>query len=996
MAILSVNLDRSKFSQETDIPIRVAALGKETDLSIFIRYMYYRSSESRSSSDPKLAIGQDYLEWNYDSAQDAFNFVVCDGVGQSFLGYIASRFLGQRLMDWLKQQGVALIKYYKKNGERGLDEKVAAEIRRWSDDANKEVQDAEISISLPEMVQMALSEIKAQHGSEAVFVGGHLSLYENKPYLIIIWLGDVRFRLFRADDEIQTATWTNAERWSSKHVFKGRSMPHVQVYDLAKEHISRIMAHSDGLSTIENEIPSLTSAELQYKAHQLLVSPSSDDISFIDIALQPTAPELKEIFEKLPSVIPKPSLKITKNRIHSSEIELSWDKIESAKQYILWEKSERLPWREIARATELLSYRVTDREPGLYTYKLRVLHNGGNESEGPEESAKIAGFNNKSEKVGSPKPNESLSTLAVTVVPFANMITPPEEQVKIVRLDNKLEMNDQSKELSNTPSVPLVPVINMSAQMEIGKISEDIKVQTSISPVISVIKNMQDAEKLNLQQPQWAGIPSLDPDKKEVFLKWKPVIDADEYSLEIVGDKLSRKVISGITETFHRWQIQEWKGEFTVYVRAHKAGQFPVVSEGETIKLVAPRLPQPKLVIEGNRRIKVGERFSLRCESSELPYIGSNKYQWMISETQRMSNVYTSDGYSSTFSHTLNSPGVYYCQVRVEDDGKKSEWSSPEKIVVDGILDVPRILEPIPDNRVVGRDFILKWSNAVGAEKFIVEYQNAGKGLFASSKWKTYNGVIQKNKLFCECNILGNEEGQWIIRVKAQDKYFNEITSEPIQIEVDHRLSASENLPQQMFKITKINSNIDYESCTVHWEKSATQTRYKVLLYRSRDLASFLYHFDAWYENKLLIPLKTPGIYYFCVVGASVRDGSYVLPTSNQGFEEFILPLKKTFLISQGKISPGSSSDRGCITFGFEPVKNATDYQVKINGQDVDSKLINIGSRSVNVMIELGEGKYVLKIKACNAQLGIESEFKEYTFSIEKQHHKFSISISYS
>jgi serine/threonine protein phosphatase PrpC len=60
-----------------------------------IRYLYSRSSESQTAN----VLGQDTLRFRY--SDNKIVFAVCDGVGQSFNGQLASQFLGDNLVKWL-------------------------------------------------------------------------------------------------------------------------------------------------------------------------------------------------------------------------------------------------------------------------------------------------------------------------------------------------------------------------------------------------------------------------------------------------------------------------------------------------------------------------------------------------------------------------------------------------------------------------------------------------------------------------------------------------------------------------------------------------------------------------------------------------------------------------------------------------------------------------------------------------------------------------------
>lgn len=280
-----------------------------------------------------------------------------------------------------------LVKLIEKNRQDGFGEIIAGKIRSWQDEANERVQNKQLSQSLPSTVQSVLKNLRKSQGSETVFVCGHLNLEERIPYLVLFWMGDVRFRLFdRYGSEVDAgAKWISTERWSTKYGLMGRNIPHVWVGNLREHEIARVMAYSDGLSTVDNEIPMFSSAELQHKANELLLSSSSDDISFIDILLFPFDKIVQEKFQQLPRKYKRNDpLRMGIEFLSESECVLSWEKVHKVEQYILMEASPVLPWREIYRSTKPDLFTIKDRLPGKYMYKLKVLYPSADEEEGSE------------------------------------------------------------------------------------------------------------------------------------------------------------------------------------------------------------------------------------------------------------------------------------------------------------------------------------------------------------------------------------------------------------------------------------------------------------------------------------------------------------------------------------------------------------------------------------------------------------------------------------
>ena len=379
--------------QTDDYPIQFQDSLLSGDSRFLIRYMYYRSSESRLSSSPDIAVGQDYMAWGLDRVSKAFQFVVCDGVGQSFLGNIAAKFLGEKLMD--PNFGSRLDDFLLTMNSK--TDQVIELFQGWlgnlKEEANILVQEFPLPTALPDMVKHALEASRKDHGSETVFAFGRLSFKTPDPTLLLVWMGDTRVRLFnQKGDEInfKSKAWTNVERWSTKHGLKGGS-PNVWTGRLREQKISRILVYSDGLYTIDNRIESLESWELQSQANKLLVTPSSDDISLVDLALSPLEEHIFRIFSNVPKKR-KDNDKLKIN-INTSDVittrELQWLPCDDVLQYVLYEQSTRYStWHEIYRGNSTI-YPLIGKAADEYNYKLVVIFNNAYEEQGPIFSVSV-------------------------------------------------------------------------------------------------------------------------------------------------------------------------------------------------------------------------------------------------------------------------------------------------------------------------------------------------------------------------------------------------------------------------------------------------------------------------------------------------------------------------------------------------------------------------------------------------------------------------------
>lgn len=723
------SLDRS--IQKTDIPIKCGQLGygKTSELGLLLRYMYYRSSESRSSTDPDLAIGQDYLDWAYYPSTDSFDFVVCDGVGQSYLGNIASEFLGLKLMDWLKNTGVSLVKTAKKNERTdGLGEILVKEILSWQQEANQRVNESHLPQSLPAMVQSALEGIRTNHGSESVFVCGHVGLEDGVPYLVLFWMGDVRFRLFsREGKEVSTgAEWKNSERWSTKYGLKGRSTPNCWVGSLHDNDICRVMVYSDGVSTIESIIHELSSAEMHYKTQQLLVSPSSDDISFIDILLSPFDSIMQKKFLHMPRKSALNNQLKLGCDLHQSECVLSWQKVNEAEQYIIFEETQETVWTEIFRSTDKLSFSTINRfsKTQIYKYKLKVIYSNTDEQEGPELSVELKGLNKSA--------------------------------------TSKVAQHGNDK--SDTSLV---------------------RQQNWVSPELEKLKSVQ-SKQIELDKPELLD-PTIDPSAKLVTLEWKGVEGAESYSIIVIikGDMRREIIGENIIRTNFEWTPKGWHGEeYEIRVRAIKGAQ-AAESNSKIVQLKVLKPPLPVIEISKRSQIIVGDSFSLSCKPSNNGevYSMNSKYQWQMSKSKKMEMPGGFPDNKPTLNQVINESGIYYYRVQVLQENTVSDWSELKEVEIAPRLEKPIINEPIYGS-VVDVVFTLKCDEIVGGEEYKILFHYFGEkkpDYITYDKWG-YSFTRSNGK--CKFVLSDNKEGKFSFYIQVSDKYGNKVISDPVVVQI--------------------------------------------------------------------------------------------------------------------------------------------------------------------------------------------------------------------
>ncbi len=243
-------------------------------------YMYRRSSESRGHNAP----GQDYL--TFDSTENGLAFVVCDGVGQSFCGDLAAKFLG----DVLVQRSASIYEEILRNGDN-QQANMTSLLNELQEAGQQCVQSFSLPDDMPPMVRQAL-EGQREYGSETMFVYGYLEHAEanpeREPQLWLFWLGDAEVQLYSPEGEpipIAEANWTAQERWSTTRGIRGSDQVHM--WQWPADEIGRILVYSDGLAGLADRLYELVEQphELEAQIDQASQAPKSDDISFMDIAL---------------------------------------------------------------------------------------------------------------------------------------------------------------------------------------------------------------------------------------------------------------------------------------------------------------------------------------------------------------------------------------------------------------------------------------------------------------------------------------------------------------------------------------------------------------------------------------------------------------------------------------------------------------------------------------------------------------------------------------
>lgn len=249
--------------QDTETPLTTLRVPFGTVL-----YLYARSNDSVSNG----TIGQDYVAFRCES--EDLVFAVCDGVGQSFMGDLAARILGDGLCDWLW-------KIERPEDAASFSDEVAEALNALTGKGTQVVQDFKLPAHLPPIVVQAL-EMQRKYGSESMFVAGRIALGGDGPWVALCWLGDSPVAAIDIDGRLVDLgpKGHTSERWNALTGVKGR----VHTWVSSAEKVARVAGYTDGLGV--ESVP--TDADLALMMKSWLADPPEDDASLFDIRLGPS------------------------------------------------------------------------------------------------------------------------------------------------------------------------------------------------------------------------------------------------------------------------------------------------------------------------------------------------------------------------------------------------------------------------------------------------------------------------------------------------------------------------------------------------------------------------------------------------------------------------------------------------------------------------------------------------------------------------------------
>lgn len=231
------------------------------------RYGYGRSSDSVNAGES----GQDFAALHLDGS--VCTFVLCDGVGMSYRGEFAARYLGQSLLAWLNDD-VRL-------SQAHLSER----LQQWAVTAAAELEQQPI----PHMSSLLLHvlEEKRRRGSQTMYICGRIDLPSRvkKGKMVLAWQGDSRIRLWNGAEEVGDIfgnTFRTSERWSTIFGTVG-GQPHWYETRLSLGEQIRLQMYTDGLADLDPIREHIPDDQLQILLDAKHTNGLDDDVAFLEL-----------------------------------------------------------------------------------------------------------------------------------------------------------------------------------------------------------------------------------------------------------------------------------------------------------------------------------------------------------------------------------------------------------------------------------------------------------------------------------------------------------------------------------------------------------------------------------------------------------------------------------------------------------------------------------------------------------------------------------------
>lgn len=259
-------------------------LSLSLEQGVHVRLCSVRCQESQIENAPN----QDYVRVVFTPGGSSLSFCVCDGVGGSYLGNFAARYLAVRLTG-------ALLDLPKIPPNPSRTAAVLRKsLRNWAAAAQKELRSLPLPPALSSLQGEILEEQRDQYGSATVFFCGRVD-YLCSPatrkdaaslQALFCWMGNVTARAFLSPsihvNQRLGDKGNDRNRWSTRLGQQGRLS--MRTCELSRT--QPLIIHTDGLDELEYQLAHQDDDQLQMQIQRLLRLPANDDMTLLELRWQ--------------------------------------------------------------------------------------------------------------------------------------------------------------------------------------------------------------------------------------------------------------------------------------------------------------------------------------------------------------------------------------------------------------------------------------------------------------------------------------------------------------------------------------------------------------------------------------------------------------------------------------------------------------------------------------------------------------------------------------
>lgn len=244
---------------------------------VSVRLCSVRSKEAQI----EIAPNQDYARVVFAEQGSKLSFCVCDGVGGSFQGNFAAKYLATRLTDYLMTLP-AIPRHSHK-----IAVLLREQLELWAVDAQQKLRLMSLPSHAPALEQEILAEQRDRHGSATVFFCGRIDYaspnrarFSKTLPALFCWMGNVTGRVFAASKACEQLgdLQNDRNRWSTHSGQQGFLT--VRISALNKN--EPLVIHTDGLDALGHQLAHFDDHQLQKRVWELLSLPTSDDMTVLE------------------------------------------------------------------------------------------------------------------------------------------------------------------------------------------------------------------------------------------------------------------------------------------------------------------------------------------------------------------------------------------------------------------------------------------------------------------------------------------------------------------------------------------------------------------------------------------------------------------------------------------------------------------------------------------------------------------------------------------